>query len=115
MCVKQLRNAGAKDAFDKEATLAWQLRDQPYFVSLLGVCEEAAALVMERVNGPSLETFLSSVKLTDTVRWALITQIAEGMRQLHAKGVIHRDLKPSNVLLTTAEPTDQDAVRSHRT
>ncbi len=55
-------------------------------------------LVMELVNGGSLETCRD--KFGD-VAWArpLLVQIARGLAALHEGGVVHRDLKPANVLL----------------
>jgi serine/threonine-protein kinase len=59
----------------------------------------APYLVMELVRGGSLE---DQRERFGRVEWALpiLRQIAEGVKALHAAGVVHRDLKPANVLVS---------------
>lgn len=57
------------------------------------------ALVMEYVEGPSLETFRRD-PLDGTQALALSLQLVDAVQAAHARGVIHRDLKPANLLLT---------------
>jgi len=47
----------------------------------------------------SLADILSSSKLTRAEVRDVLCQILEGIRFLHANGVIHRDLKPGNILM----------------
>lgn len=54
-------------------------------------------LVMEYVEGPTLEDRLKhgAVGIEETIQIA--QQMAEGIEAAHEKGIIHRDLKPANV------------------
>jgi serine/threonine-protein kinase len=60
-------------------------------------------MAMELVSGQSLEARLLSrgaIPWQETVR--IVRQIARGLHEAHAQGVVHRDLKPANVMLTRA-------------
>jgi serine/threonine protein kinase len=59
-------------------------------------------LVMEFVDGPTLESLLERYRPTLQQADALATAILEGVAYAHRKGFIHRDLKPANVLLANS-------------
>ncbi len=59
----------------------------------------APALVMEFVDGPSLEGLLARGPLTLAQSDALARGILRGVAAAHRHGLIHRDLKPANILL----------------
>ena len=67
----------------------------------VGSHEGFAFVAMEYVPGGTLRQWMArgDVPLTQIVD--IVTQIAEGLAELHAKGVVHRDLKPENVMMTT--------------
>jgi serine/threonine protein kinase len=55
-----------------------------------------AHLLIEYVNGRTLDTF-PHIPLCTLVR--IFVQVAEGMVQMHRRGIYHADLKPSNIML----------------
>jgi len=61
--------------------------------------EGAPALLMEYIEGPSLETALTRKRFTLDQARILFRGIVDGVRHAHRIGLVHRDLKPANVLL----------------
>lgn len=56
-------------------------------------------LVMEFVDGPSLQRRIEQDALEPAFVATLLADLARGLAAVHATGVVHRDVKPSNVLL----------------
>jgi len=56
-------------------------------------------LVMEWLQGRSLQEQLDGVPLGIEESVTLARRVAEALEAAHARGVVHRDLKPSNLLL----------------
>ena len=61
----------------------------------------APGLLMEHIEGPSLEAALDQFQIPLTAAESLFIGIVNGMRQAHHHGLVHRDLKPANVLLAS--------------
>lgn len=57
-------------------------------------------IILEYVDGCSLETLLGSGGLTLSSARAIARQLADALRYIHSKQVFHRDLKPSNILVS---------------
>ncbi len=64
------------------------------------------AVVMERIDGRSLEDELTSGPMEMTRACRIVSQVGIGLGHAHDRGVVHRDIKPSNILLerTSTEP-----------
>jgi hypothetical protein len=95
------RSSGrALSRFAREAKLTAEV-SHPGIVSVVDVdlTEEGVLLmVMEYVDGRSLETYLDD---DPAIAWSLsvLRQTAEALTEVHARGIVHRDLKPGNVLI----------------
>jgi serine/threonine protein kinase len=92
--------------FQFEAQVAARLsRRTRHIVRVTDHGEEGALayLVMELLEGETLETALMRRRLTPLEASAMTVQIARGLERAHAEGVVHRDLKPANIFLSRDE------------
>ncbi len=92
--------------FEQEARTAASL-EHPNIITIydFGRTKQGLAyLVMEYINGPTLEDVIVEIDSLPLPRFMRIFgQACEGMQHAHKKGIIHRDLKPSNLMLYDAE------------
>ena len=102
LALKTLRGRVDTDAmarFAREAEIASGL-DHPNLVAVidLGVTDGELFLVMEMIDGGSLES--ERVRFGDRT-WAMpiLVQVARGLAAIHDRGIVHRDLKPANILV----------------
>jgi Protein kinase domain len=90
-----------KRRFKNEALAAARLSNAPFTVTIFDVGEagEQPFIVMELLEGGSLEDRLRAGQPTtaEALRW--LGQAAQALDAGHALGVIHRDVKPGNLLL----------------
>ena len=94
------RHPQALERFEREARAASAL-NHPNIATVydVGTHEGRPYLVMELVEGESLDQKVRG-RLLDTatlVDWAI--QIADALDAAHAKGIVHRDVKPANLLV----------------
>lgn len=68
-------------------------------------------LVMEYIDGQTLERRLAEAPMAWSEAICLAYQLSGALQAAHAQGVIHRDLKPSNIILLT-DPFALDGVRT---
>jgi two-component system, LytTR family, response regulator len=66
----------------------------------IGEAEGATFIAMELVRGRPLAALLAESQVTSARALDLALEVAEGLAEAHARGVVHRDLKPKNVMLT---------------
>ena len=108
VAIKVLPAAVASDPvrltrFDREARLLAAL-NHPHIATIHGVelSNDVRALVMELVEGPTLEERIERGPVPVREALRLASQIAEALDAAHERGVVHRDLKPANIKVTTA-------------
>ncbi len=83
-----------------EAEAAARL-SHPNIVTLfdVGRAEQGPYLVLELLQGRTLEERLSQGRLSLREAVRIASEVAKGVAHAHGKGVVHRDLKPGNVFL----------------
>ncbi|MEO8198704.1 MAG: protein kinase, partial [Thermoanaerobaculia bacterium] len=84
--------------FEREAQLLAQL-NHPNIAQIYGLEKsgDQRALVMELVEGPTLDERLASGPFSLTESLSLALQLALALEEAHEKGIVHRDLKPQNI------------------
>ena len=60
----------------------------------------ATFIAMELVRGRPLASLIAGTPMAPARALELALEMAEGLAEAHARGVVHRDLKPKNVMLT---------------
>src|SRR5215467_8790112 len=87
--------------FEREARMLAAL-NHPNIAQIHGLEERDGVLflVLELVEGESLDLRLATAALPIPETLDLAGQIADALAAAHEKGVVHRDLKPSNVHVT---------------
>jgi len=97
----RLGDAEARARFRKEAESAASLH-HPNIVQIYdkGEQNDTPFIVMEYVNGPSLEEILEAGPLPADQAAQITETLANALEHAHSRGVIHRDLKPANILVS---------------
>ncbi len=94
-------NVALKRRLEREARAVSKL-SHPHICALYDVGHQDGVdfLVMEYLDGETIEHRLlkGSLPTEQTLRYG--TQIADALAKAHKQGVTHRDLKPANVMLT---------------
>lgn len=97
----------AEARFRREArALSRVLHPNVVGIHAFGRHERAWYLVMEYVEGQSLEQMLAQGRLPVATAVELTRQVAAGLAEAHALGIVHRDIKPGNVLVRTLASGD---------
>lgn len=88
--------------FEQEATASAALQ-HPNLIMLHDhgmIDEKQPYIVMELLEGEGLNSVIRELGGINPVRCLRIfSQVMDGLRAAHDKGVVHRDIKPSNILL----------------
>ena len=90
-----------RERFKREAELIASL-NHPHICTLYDVISqnESDYLVMEFIDGETLDVRLAHGSLSIEQAVRLGSEIAGALARAHAHGVVHRDLKPANVAIT---------------
>src|SRR5215831_19076448 len=88
--------------FQREAQLLASL-NHPNIAQIYGLEEfnDARCIVMELVEGETLQERLKRGAIPVAEALRIAKQIAEALEAAHERGVVHRDLKPGNIKLTS--------------
>src|ERR1039457_7219814 len=105
VAIKTIRGVGEKEEARKRL---WHEARSLARVSHPNVCQlfdadedgETLFLVLELLEGRSLESRLATGPLATSETVPIARQVLVALDALHSLGIVHRDLKPSNVFLT---------------
>jgi tetratricopeptide (TPR) repeat protein/predicted Ser/Thr protein kinase len=89
--------------FRKEAIAAGGL-NHPNIVTIYDFGDDQGKfyLVMEYLEGTSLQSVISEGSLTLREKIRVMTQVAKGLQCAHEHGIVHRDVKPANIMILTS-------------
>lgn len=111
VALKFLQESSTKDPaaierFLREARSASAL-NHPGICTIHAIEEHAGQtfIVMELLEGESLDKFLSRAPLPVARTVTLGIEVADALDAAHKKGIIHRDIKPANLFLTARGTT----------
>ena len=101
-----MADEAAAKRFDREARAMGRLR-HANVVTVFdvgtadpGTGEEVPYLVMEYIEGKSLDRVLESGPMPSKRAVRVMLHVARALSAAHKAGVVHRDLKPSNIMVT---------------
>lgn len=104
VAVKVFREGATEAARTTSETQLLAGLNHPALVTLYDAhvgAEEPRYLVMEYVDGPTLQERLERGPLTDSTTARIARDLGEALHVVHDAGIVHRDVKPANVLLRT--------------
>src|SRR5687768_7833892 len=107
VAVKVLRTSTEASDDDRKRLLqearATSVLSHPNIITVyeIGHASQIDFIVMEYVNGMSLERLLVDRGLPLERAVSFATQLASALAAAHGAGIVHRDIKPANILVTS--------------
>ena len=94
----------AKQRFVREARAAASL-NHPNICTIhdIGEFDNKIFIVMELLEGQSLEDEIKSGSLQISSAVEIFEQICDGLKEAHRNGIIHRDIKSANIMITASQ------------
>ena len=94
-------DASATERLRREAQVVSRL-DHPRIVRLYDLITDGAdlVLVMEYVQGPSVQSMAATARPTASQALAVVSDVADALEYATSRDVVHRDVKPANVFIT---------------
>ncbi len=106
VAIKALTPEWAADP-DRYRRFRWEAQvlaklNHPNIVTIYAIEEEEGAhfLIMELVEGETLDRLIPSVGMPPERVFELAIPLADALAAAHEQGIIHRDLKPGNIMVT---------------
>ncbi|XP_058124576.1 obscurin [Anopheles ziemanni] len=101
----ELGDERAAEAVEREFEMLRTLRHER-IAALLGAFRpkntSIAALVMEKLQGADVLTYLSSrSEYSEQIVATIINQVLDGLQYLHWRGICHLDLQPDNIVMAS--------------
>ena len=97
---RQRLNDSELELFYREARATARL-NHPHIVTAYdwGVWNDTPFLVLELLDGESLEKHVARGPLGEERAWEIVTEVAQALAYAHSLGVLHLDLKTQNVFV----------------
>ncbi len=95
------RDSDSRKRFIQEAKAAAAL-NHPNITVIHEIGEDRGQtfIAMEFIDGRTLKQKMDEGHLEIEEAVNIVSQVAEGLKEAHEKGIIHRDVKPANIMLT---------------
>ncbi|EKE37094.1 protein kinase domain containing protein [Entamoeba nuttalli P19] len=78
----------------------------PYILTFVGLTEFPYAAITELAPYGDAESFYEKHQLTQTLKFKIFEDIANGVAACHRFDIMHLDLKPSNIFIFSLNPLD---------
>lgn len=101
---QEVYRARNSDVFINEAKILQGLYANPHVVNVLDFFydNETAYMVMEYIQGQTINDYMKKKKHTVSIRMAnqMLREIGEALEQIHQNMLLHRDISPDNIMIT---------------